>query len=94
MMLATSEDGRVIGGARSFGPQSDAILWLDFEPHYIDDYLEANGVTDAFDGWINTGFITGVSRNGRVIVGQGAGPVNFQGYIIILPRSGALRSSN
>jgi uncharacterized membrane protein len=85
MMLATSEDGNVIGGARSFGPQSEAVLWLDEEPQYIADYLRDNGVSDAFDGWINTGFITGVSRDGRVIVGQGAGPINFQGYIIILP---------
>ena len=85
MMLATSEDGRVIGGARSFGPESRAVLWLDGEPQYLEDYLRANGVSDAFENWINTGFITGVSRDGRVIVGQGAGPLNFQGYIVILP---------
>jgi len=94
MMLATSEDGRVIGGARSFGPQSEAILWLDGEPHYIDEYLASQGVPDAFDGWINTGFITGVSREGRVIVGQGAGPRNFQGYIIILPRLGTPQNTS
>jgi hypothetical protein len=85
MMLATSEDGRVIGGARSFGPESRAVLWLDEQPQYIEDYLRANGVPDAFENWVNTGFITGVSRDGRVIVGQGAGPFNFQGYIVILP---------
>lgn len=85
MMLATSENGRVIGGASSFGPDSEAVLWLDGEPQFIKAYLRANGVTDAFQGWINTGFITGVSRDGRVIVGNGAGPQYFQGYIIILP---------
>ena len=75
----------MIGGARSFGLESEAVLWLDGEPQYIEDYLSANGVNDAFNGWINTGFITGVSRDGRTIIGQGAGPFNFQGYIIILP---------
>jgi uncharacterized membrane protein len=85
MMLASSEDGRVIGGARSFGLESRAVLWIDKEPQYIEDYLRANGVPDAFNGWINTGFISGVSRDGRVIVGQGAGPINFQGYVVILP---------
>jgi probable HAF family extracellular repeat protein len=85
MMLATSEDGRVIGGAHSFGPDSEAVLWLDGEPLFIKDYLRANGVSDAFEGWINTGFITAVSIDGRVIVGQGAGPITFQGYIIVLP---------
>jgi hypothetical protein len=85
MMLATSEDGRVIGGASSFGLDSEAVLWLDGEPQFIRAYLRANGVTDAFAGWVNTGFITGVSRDGRTIVGQGAGPFNFQGYVIVLP---------
>lgn len=85
MMLATSEDGSVIGGSRSFGLTADAILWLDFGPVFVEDYLRANGVEDAFENWINTGFITGVSRDGRTVVGQGAGPINFQGYVIILP---------
>jgi uncharacterized membrane protein len=85
MMLATSEDGRVIGGAHSFGLDSEAVLWIDGEPRFIRAYLRDNGVTDAFTGWVNTGFISGVSRDGRVIIGQGAGPLNFQGYIIILP---------
>ncbi len=84
-MYATSEDGRVIGGSRSFGPEADAVLWLDNEPQFLKDYLRANGVPEAFENWINTGFITGVSRNGRVLVGQGAGPTTFQGYVVILP---------
>ncbi len=84
-MLSTSEDGRVIGGSRSFGPEAAAVLWLDNEPHFLKDYLRANGVPEAFENWINTGFITGVSRDGRVLVGQGAGPTTFQGYVVILP---------
>ena len=88
--LATSEDGRVIGGAHSFGLESEAVIWIDREPAYLKDYLRANGVPDAFEGWVNTGFITGISRDGRMVVGYGAGPTNFQGYIVMLPKLGAV----
>lgn len=90
MMIDTSEDGRVIGGAHSFGPDSEAVLWIDGEPHFLRDYLRANGLPEAFDGWVNTGFITGVSSDGRVLVGWGAAFNAFQGYVVILPpRSGS-----
>jgi len=84
VMFSTSEDGRVIGGSQSFGLEADAVLWIDRSPSYLKDYLRAHGVPTAFDGWINTGFITGVSSNGRILVGYGAGPKDFQGYIVIL----------
>jgi probable HAF family extracellular repeat protein len=84
IMFSTSEDGRVIGGAHSFGLESDAVLWIDRSPSYLKEYLKAHGVPTAFDGWVNTGFITGVSPNGRILVGYGAGPRDFQGYIVIL----------
>jgi probable HAF family extracellular repeat protein len=87
--LDTSEDGRVIGGSQSFGPDAEAVIWIDREPAYLKDYLRANGVPDAFEGWVNTGFITGVSRDGRMLVGYGAGPRDFQGYIVMLPELGA-----
>ena len=85
---ALSEDGRIIGGSQSFGLESEAVLWIDREPAYLKDYLRANGAPTAFEGWVNTGFVNGVSRDGRVLVGQGAGPRDFKGYIVILP-SGA-----
>jgi probable HAF family extracellular repeat protein len=84
VMLATSDDGRVIGGGHSFGLESEAVLWIDRSPTYLKDYLRANGVPNAFEGWQNTGFITGVSPDGRVLVGYGAGPRDFQGYLVIL----------
>jgi probable HAF family extracellular repeat protein len=90
IMLATSDNGRVIGGAHSFGLESEAVLWLDRSPAYLKDYLRANGVPNAFEGWINTGFITGVSPDGRVLVGYGAGPRDFQGYVVILGSDGDL----
>jgi probable HAF family extracellular repeat protein len=85
--LATSDDGRVIGGAQSFGLESEALLWIDREGSYLKDYLRANGVANAFEGWVNTGFITGVSPDGRVLVGYGAGPRDFQGYVVIRGRT-------
>ena len=85
LMLATSEDGRVIGGALSFGLDSEALVWFDGQPFFLRDYLRLNGVPDAFQGWVNTGFVTGVSPDGRTLVGQGAGPRTFQGYMVVLP---------
>jgi probable HAF family extracellular repeat protein len=89
--IATSEDGRVIGGGHSFGLESEAVLWIDRSPTYLKDYLRANGVPNAFEGWVNTGFITGVSPDGRVLAGYGAGPRDFQGYMVILGSDGDAR---
>jgi probable HAF family extracellular repeat protein len=88
LMSDLSDDGRVIGGAYSFGLDSEALVWFDGEVVFLRDYLRANGVPDAFEGWINTGFVTGVSPDGRTLVGYGAGPRTFQGYMVILPELG------
>ena len=61
-MLGLSDDGRVIGGALSFGLDAESVVWFDGEPFMLRDYLRANGVPDAFEGWINTGFVQDVSR--------------------------------
>jgi len=82
--IATSEDGRIVGGSHSFGLEAESLVWIDREPHYLKDYLRANGVPDAFQGWVNTGFVTGISRDGRTLVGYGAGPRDFQGFIVSL----------
>jgi probable HAF family extracellular repeat protein len=88
-MMATSDDGRVIGGAFTFGLESQALLWLDGRGYFLSDYLRDNGYRNAFRDWVNTGFITGVSPDGRTLVGYGAGPRNFQGYLVILPAPGS-----
>jgi probable HAF family extracellular repeat protein len=85
---ATSDDGRVIGGGHSFGLESESVLWIDRQPYYLKDYLRAHGVDNAFEGWVNTGSITDISRDGKIIVGWGAGPRNFKGYIVILNSNG------
>jgi hypothetical protein len=84
-MQDTSEDGRVIGGAFSFGLESQSLVWIDGQVFFLKDYLRANGVPDAFEGWVNTGFVNGVSADGRILVGSGAGPRTFQGYMVVLP---------
>jgi len=89
LMQALSEDGRVTGGAITFGNDAESVVWFDGEPFLLRDYLRSHGVADAFDGWINTGFVTGISPDGRTIVGYGAGPLAFQGYMVILPPLGA-----
>ncbi|MGH9322398.1 MAG: hypothetical protein ACRD3V_21245 [Vicinamibacteria bacterium] len=84
LMMATSEDGRIVGGAHSFGLESESILWIDGEPHYLKDYLREHGIRDAFEGWVNTGFINAVSPDGRVLAGFGAGRRALTGFVVIL----------
>ena len=81
---ATSDDGRVIVGSQSFGLESEAVIWIDKQPYYLKDYLRDHGVPNAFQDWINTGGVRDVSRDGRVLVGWGAGPRGFKGYVVIL----------
>ena len=82
----TSDDGRVIGGGQSVGGSSDsnAIIWIDGQGTYLKDYLQANGIPNAFSTWINTGEITEVSPDGRILVGYGAPLGGFRGYMVIL----------
>ena len=71
---ATSEDGRVIVGAQMFGLEREAVIWIDRTPYYLKDYLRANGVPNAFEDWVNTGAVLGVSRDGRVLASYSADP--------------------
>jgi len=83
---ATSDDGRVIGGSQAVAssPDSDAIIWINHRPAYLKDFLQVNGVPNAFATWVNTGAIRGISPDGRVLVGTGAALGGFQGYIVVL----------
>jgi probable HAF family extracellular repeat protein len=85
LMQATSEDGRVMVGAYSFGLESESLIWIDGQVFFLKDYLRQNGIPDAFDGWVNTGFAIAVTPDGRTIVGYGAGRTAFQGYMVVLP---------
>ena len=83
---AVSDDGRVIGGSQNVGgsDDSDAVIWIDRVPYYLKDYLRAHGVPNAFETWVNTGTITDISPDGRIIVGKGAALTGFRGYMVIL----------
>ena len=88
---AVSDDGRVVGGDIQFDTAAgdeDSVIWFDGEPTYLRDYLRSHGYPDAFKDDFNSGRITAVSPDGRVLVGHNGGPygtVNRYGFIIILP---------
>jgi len=84
-MLATSEDGGTIGGALTFGLNSESLVWLDGRIYFLKDYLRSHGYPNAFRSWVNSGFITSVSPDGQTLVGYGAGPSTFQGFVVVLP---------
>jgi len=56
---------------------------------FLKQFLRDNGYPDAFARWKNTGFVTGVSGDGRTLVGYGAGPRTFQGFVVLLPQRGS-----
>jgi probable HAF family extracellular repeat protein len=89
LAMSTSDDGRVIGGGHSFGLESESLIWIDREPFYLKKYLQDHGAPRAFENWVNTGFVTGMTRDGRVLVGYGAGPRDFTGFMVIMPQLGA-----
>jgi probable HAF family extracellular repeat protein len=91
---ATSDDGQVIGGSQNVGgsPDSNAVIWIDGRPAYLKDFLRANGVPNAFEGWPNTGTVTAISPDGRVLIGWGAAPLGFRGYMVILGSSRVMPS--
>jgi probable HAF family extracellular repeat protein len=84
---AMSEDAQMIGGSQGIGVDSNAVLWIGGQPTYLKEFLQANGLPDAFRTWINTGTITGISPDGRVLVGWGAALGGFRGYMVILGSS-------
>ena len=89
---ATSDDGQVIGGSQGIGVDSNAVIWIDGQPAYLKEFLQANGLPNAFRTWINTGTITGMSPDGRVLVGWGAALGGFRGYMVILGSSRVMPS--
>jgi probable HAF family extracellular repeat protein len=86
---ATSDDGQVVGGGQNVGGSADsnAIIWIGGKSAYLKDFLRANGVPDAFNTWVNTGEITGISPDGRILVGWGAAALGFRSYLVILGSS-------
>jgi uncharacterized membrane protein len=90
-IYAVSDDGRVMGGAIHFdiaAGEEESVMWFDGEPVYLRDYLRSHGYPDAFQDHANTGRITAVSPDGRVLVGHNGGlfgAINRNGFIVVLP---------
>jgi uncharacterized membrane protein len=85
---AVSDHARVAGGGQKVASTADseAVIWIDGAPSYLKDHLRSHGVPDAFAGWINTGEITGISQDGRILVGYGTTPGGSRGYVVVLKR--------
>ena len=93
-IYAVSDDGRVLAGDIQFDTaqgDEESVVWFDGEPVYLRDYLRDHGYPDAFKDQLNTGKITAVSADGRVLVGHNAGIAgpNRWGFIVILPAQDA-----
>ena len=63
---------------------SDAVIWIDRAPHYLKDYLRANGVPNAFESWVNTGSSPAFRRMAASSSEKARRPPGFRGYIVIL----------
>jgi probable HAF family extracellular repeat protein len=70
--FAISTDGRVIGGYGSDERGRQATLWIDRMPRALEDVLLDEGATLP-DGW-SLREIRALSRDGRVLVGNGVNP--------------------
>jgi uncharacterized membrane protein len=92
---AVSDDGRVMGGDIEFDTaqgDEESVIWFDGEAVFLRDYLRSNGYPEAFEGHLNTGKITAVSSDGRVLAGHNGGTfgaANRWGFIVVLPELGA-----
>ena len=84
---AVSDSARVVGGGLKVGTtDSEAVIWIDGQPFLLKDYLRSHGVPDAFERYIVSGEITGISPDGRILVGYGAALGGYRGYMVILNR--------
>jgi hypothetical protein len=89
---ATSDDGQVIGGSQGIGVDSNAVLWIGGQPDLSQGVPAGQRVAERISTWINTGTISGISPDGRVLVGWGAALGGFRGYMVILGSSRVIPS--
>ena len=80
-----SDDGSVIGGSvrPSFDPYTEAVLWINFEPVNLRQYLLDRGVSDA-QAWTLSSVVA-VSADGSVVAGTGIGPdLRLHSFVVVL----------
>lgn len=91
-MSHLSDDGLVIGGSVRpvFGPSTDAVLWLTFQPVELRQYLLDLGVSDV-QSW-SLSSVDAVSADGSVIAGTGIGPdLRVHGFLVIFAQPSGSR---
>jgi len=79
-----SADGNTIVGNTGFfdDPPRAAVIWRkDVGSMMLADYLAEQNIAVP-DGWDLSGGLTGISADGRTIVGWGTGPLGAQSYVI------------
>jgi len=84
-MSALSDDGQVIAGAvrPEFGPESDAVLWLNSQPMDLKQYLLDRGLSE-LESW-TLSWANAVSADGSVVAGYGVGPdLLLHGFVVTL----------
>ncbi len=88
--LDVSDDGSVVVGV-SLGEGSIAFLWERGKGmRRMEDVLLDYGIDISEYGWFNLQSATGVSADGRTIIGFGAGPNGPEAWIAHIPTPGTL----
>ncbi len=81
----TRTGSTVVGNTGFFDdPPRAAIIWRkDIGAMLLADYLAEQNITVP-EGWDLSGGLTGISADGRVLVGWGTGPLGAQSYVIMI----------
>jgi uncharacterized membrane protein len=84
--LAISPDGHYIVGDARLGDNTEAVYWRDGQSaKTVRSLLESAGLQSSLAGWTLFS-ATGVSTNGRTIVGYGLDPAGkLEGWVAIVP---------
>jgi uncharacterized membrane protein len=81
----TADGNTVVGNTGFFDdPPRAAVIWRkDIGSVMLADYLAEQGIVVP-DGWDLSGGLTGISADGRTLVGWGTGPLGGQSYVITI----------
>lgn len=90
----TQNGGTVVGNTGFFDdPPRAAVIWRkEVGSMLLADYLAEVGIAVP-DGWDLSGGLTGISADGRTLVGWGSGPLGAQSYVITIDPPDAIFAS-